>query len=336
MTVREMTIAETAELLREKDDILIVCHAHPDGDAVGCGVALERMLTSIGKTAYLICADVLPHHLRFLLGYRPSDRADTDAGALRPERLPASFSSSFTVTVDVASIELTEMAEQLNGKVDLKIDHHAIGGDFAPQSLIYRGASACGEIIYDLAVQLGALDIETASALYAAVSSDSGSFRFDSVTPDTIMRVYGMMRLGIDHSEIAEHLYNSRTQAEMAAQRVALNNLEYFADGRIAITHVSAADFERGEFTYADTDSLNSIPIMIDGVKLGIVVKEERTGHYRMSTRSGRGIAANKLCAQFGGGGHDRAAGAAIDAESYAALRDEVISAALELFDFGK
>ncbi|MFR3310505.1 MAG: DHH family phosphoesterase [Christensenellales bacterium] len=70
MTVREMTIAETAELLREKDDILIVCHAHPDGDAVGCGVALERMLTSIGKTAYLICADVLPHHLRFLLGYR--------------------------------------------------------------------------------------------------------------------------------------------------------------------------------------------------------------------------------------------------------------------------
>ena len=82
MTVREMTIAETAELLREKDDILIVCHAHPDGDAVGCGVALERMLTSIGKTAYLICADVLPHHLRFLLGYRPSDRVDTDAGAL--------------------------------------------------------------------------------------------------------------------------------------------------------------------------------------------------------------------------------------------------------------
>ena len=176
MTVREMTIAETAELLREKDDILIVCHAHPDGDAVGCGVALERMLTSIGKTAYLICADVL-------LGYRPTDRVDTDAGALRPERLPASFSSSFTVTVDVASIELTGMAEQLNGKVDLKIDHHAIGGDFAPQSLIYRGASACGEIIYDLAVQLGALDIETASALYAAVSSDSGSFRFDSVTP---------------------------------------------------------------------------------------------------------------------------------------------------------
>ena len=83
MTVREMTIAETAELLREKDDILIVCHAHPDGDAVGCGVALERMLTSLGKTAYLICADVLPHHLRFLLGYRPSDRVDTDAGALR-------------------------------------------------------------------------------------------------------------------------------------------------------------------------------------------------------------------------------------------------------------
>ena len=290
--MKNLTVSEAAAFLRAHDNFLILTHRRPDGDAVGCGVALERMLTSIGKTAYLICADVLPHHLRFLLGYRPSDRVDTDAGALRPERLPASFSSSFTVTVDVASIELTGMAEQLNGKVDLKIDHHAIGGDFAPQSLIYRGASACGEIIYEL----GALDIETASALYAAVSSDSGSFRFDSVTPDTIMRVYGMMRLGIDHSEIAEHLYNSRTQAEMAAQRVALNNLEYFADGRIAITHVSAADFERGEFTYADTDSLNSIPIMIDGVKLGIVVKEERAGHYRMSTRSGRGIAANKLC----------------------------------------
>lgn len=333
MTARELTVREAAELLKEQDNILVVCHAHPDGDAVGSGVALERMLTVLGKTAYLVCADTVPHQLRFLLGYRPCGR-DGDADALRPELLPEEFSPSFIVTVDVASIELTGMAERLEGKVDLKIDHHSMGGDFAPLSLMYRGSSACGEVIYDLAEQLGLLDIEAASALYAAVSSDSGSFRFDSVTPDTIMRVYGMMRLGIDHSYIAEQLYNSRTQAEMAAQRVALNNLEYFAGGRIAITHISFADFERGEFTYADTGSLNAMPIMIDGVELSLVAKEERAGHYRVSTRSRRGIAANKFCARFGGGGHDRAAGMSADAASYEVLRNTLIAAALEIFDF--
>ena len=153
MTARELTVREAAELLKAQDNILVVCHAHPDGDAVGSGVALERMLTVLGKTAYLVCADTVPHQLRFLLGYRPCGRAG-DADALRPELLPEEFSPSFIVTVDVASIELTGMAERLEGKVDLKIDHHSMGGDFAPLSLMYRGSSACGEVIYDLAEQL--------------------------------------------------------------------------------------------------------------------------------------------------------------------------------------
>ena len=331
MTARALTVAETAALLREKDDILIVCHARPDGDAVGCGVALERILTALGKSAYLVCNDTVPQSLCFLLGYRPCGRG-TGAESLRPQELPEGFVPRFTVTVDVASLGLTGMEDRLAGRVDLKIDHHSMGEDFAPLALIYPGASACGEIIYDIATELSMLECESAKAIYAAISSDSGSFRFDAVTPETILRVYGLMKLGIDHSDIAERLYNSRTREEMAAQRVALNNLEYYSGGRIAMTHILLSELESGGFSYSDTGSVNSLPITVEGVELGITVKQEEPGRFKLSVRSGRGIAANKLCALFGGGGHERAAGAAVEAECYEAVRDRVLEAASELF----
>lgn len=254
------------------------------------------------------------------------DKLGTDI--LRPENLPEDFVPELTVTVDVASAELLgDIGETLAGKIDLKLDHHPMGTDFAKYSLIYPGASACGELIFDLVSELGALSRPVARAVYAAISSDSGSFRFDSVTAQTHERAAKLLRMDISHGKITEALYNTKTLGELAAEALAIDNLRMYCGGKIALTVITLAEMERLGISKDDTGGINGMPMCIRGVVISLVLKQDQDSRcWKLSVRTGDGAAANEICAQFGGGGHVRAAGCRFKAASH----EEAVKAVLD------
>lgn len=239
------------------------------------------------------------------------------ADILKPERLPADFTPGLTVTVDAASEELLGgIGAALEGKIDLKLDHHPMGTDFARYSLIYPGASACGELIFDLVSELGAMSRQAACAIYAAISSDSGSFRFDSVTAKTHERAAALLRMGIPHGRITEALYNTKSLSELAAEALAIDNLRMYCGGRIALTCLTLGEMERRCFTGDDAGFINGLPMCIRGVVISLVLKQQDKDSWKLSVRTGEGFAANEICALLGGGGHVRAAGCRLMAET--------------------
>lgn len=315
--VKKISVREAADMLRGADNILIICHARPDGDTLGSAIALETMLRRMEKRAYAVCDDSISESLGFITGFRTALPEGTEwHNCMRPNKLPSDFTPGFIITADVASLELSgSYGESFAGRIDLKMDHHEMGESFAAHELIYPGCAACTEVIFDLGLELGTLDRQSARAIYTGMVTDSGSFKFSSVTAQTHERAAALLRLGINHDEISEMLYNSRTQAELAAMSVALNNIRFICNGAIAYTTLSRNEIEERGICKGDTEGINAIPIGVKGVKAGLVIKEDEShGFYKLSIRSGADVAANKICALLGGGGHARAAGAKFEA----------------------
>ena len=135
-------IGRAAELLRENDDILVLCHAHPDGDTLGCGYALMHMLQSLGKRCRLECADEIAPKYSFMT---------------KGLEIFGDFEPKFITAVDVADIKLLsdESAEKYSGRVDLCIDHHGSNSEYAKEFCVDSTAAACAEILCPLADELG-------------------------------------------------------------------------------------------------------------------------------------------------------------------------------------
>lgn len=308
--MNNITLKEAADMLRNHDNILILTHISPDGDTLGCAYALKHSLPQ--KKAAVVCDDKLPERLRFIC---------EDADSLSPDTLPEDFEPGLIISVDTATAVLAgaygkALAEK--GAIDIKIDHHPMSEEFARYNYIDTDASSCGEIILDLVGYLSPLNKAAAEALYAAISSDTGSFRYSNVTPETHRKAAVLLSEGIDNADISKRLFESKTQNEMRAMRVALESLKFYRGGSVASVCFTNEMKLRNTLSDEDIGDITSIPRQIKGVELGITIKqkEDNPREFRISMRSEKTIAANALCALFGGGGHLRAAGAMIEAES--------------------
>ena len=164
-------VKRCAELLREQDNILILTHAHPDGDTLGSGFALCRALMALGKNARVINTDEIPKKYDYL--YKDLSFAD--------------FKETYIVAVDVATENLLgAFADVYGGKINLCIDHHGTNTEYAENLLLIETASAC-EIIYQVILALGvSIDKKTADCLYTGISTDTGCFRYASTTADKV------------------------------------------------------------------------------------------------------------------------------------------------------
>lgn len=313
---KALTVNETAALLKDSDDILLVTHSRPDGDTLGSAIALETALRMLGKNTYTVCDDDIPERLSFILNYRTGNSENNNSNSLRPECLPENFLPKFIATVDVAAIDLIgAFGKKIENQINLKIDHHASGDSFAENELIFNKTSACGEIVFDLIKALGISGNNIAGALYTAISSDSGSFKYSSVTPQTHLRAAELLSYGIDHSKITDMLYNSKTKKELAASGLAIRNMRYYYGDILALTTVSLSEMEELGLDKNDIDGINNMPLSVKGIKIGIVVKQDiEPKTYKISVRTNEEYAANDICSFFGGGGHLRAAGARLHA----------------------
>ena len=326
---------KAAETLFSKDNIHIYIHAKPDGDTLGSGVALFLLLRTLGKKAIIVSNDVIPARLSFLSRLAGEQNFCYGAEELKTK----GFQNSFTVSVDVASDVLFKGAYgTCEESIQLAIDHHFINTLSCDELYVVADASSTGEIIYSFAKEaeerfgIEVFQKEITNAIYAAISSDTGCFKYGNTTENTHAVAAKLMRYGADAEEINRLLFDTKTKQQLEVERIALTNMEFYAAGKIALTHLTLKELDQIGATYDDAETVAQLPRQIEGVVIGIYMREKKPVEnqpetYKFSVRANNNTDMAALCALFGGGGHKKAAGCVI-AGKFEEARDRFLNEA--------
>mgnify|MGYP001123301476 FL=1 len=300
---------ECAKLLLQQNNILILTHAHPDGDTLGSGFALCRALMQIGKKARVINDDEIPKKYNYLF-----DDIDFE-----------DFEPSYIVAVDVATENLLgSLQDKYAGKIDLCVDHHLTNTEFAKKLLLRDYPAAC-EIIYMLINEMGVkIDKKIADCLYTGISTDTGCFRYASTTAQSYRIAAELIDLGADNGKINRAMFETKSKTYVALEKLALNNMKMFCNDRVAVITVTQDMYAKTGSNEQETEALAPLTRQIEGVEIGITIREKADKTCKASIRTYESVNAAALAKNFGGGGHAQAAACRFDCSVDEALEQIV------------
>lgn len=284
-------------LLKNYDDIYILTHQSPDGDTIGSGFALYYALTDLGKRAKVLCSD--DFHKRY--NYITENYIDLD------------FEPKYIIATDVADTKLLGSLKELYGnKVDLCIDHHISNMEYSKNLLVSPYSSANCEVVYKLFKQMGInITEQIAKCLYTGIATDTGCFKFSNCNFETHRIVSEIMELfpNINYAEINRILFDIKSVARIKAEREAMDNIQYFLDGKCAVICITNEMINRLNISVDDFEGITGISTSIEGVEVGVTMKEMEKNTFKVSLRSVNDVNVSKIGQKFGGGGHIKASG---------------------------
>lgn len=298
----EKNILTAAKALHRAKKALIVAHVNPDGDTLGCLLALGLGLMQKGKKVSLLCQDTMPTRFQYLPGSEL-------------------VKSQCLEKVDVAVAVDCGSPRQLGsiGKIFFKapctiqIDHHDFGDAFGKIQVLDPEASAVGEIVHDLLRALKS-DITPAIAtcLLTSIIVDTGAFRFSNVRAKTFEICARLIKTGVDVQHLIDESYwmKSRSMALLSART--LSQARFSEDGAVAWATANQRDIRRHGASLSDADSVADDLRSIEGVKIAVLFRETEHGNFRVSLRSKKNINVALVAKKFGGGGHHNSAGCSI------------------------
>jgi phosphoesterase RecJ-like protein len=292
-------LQKTAEWLKSHDNYLIVTHRRPDGDTVGCAGALCLGLRAMGKRAVVL------ENPQFTPLYTPYLYDTIGPVPAQPT----------IVSVDLATESLLPLVDlPLEGKVQLAIDHHESYEDFAPLALMDSHAAACGEIIYALLRQMRTpISLEMGTALYVAISTDTGCFKYSNTSANTLRTAADLKELGVDLYRINKILFATKTLGRLRLEARLTESLEFYANGLVGLCTLPKALMEELGITEDDADGVAGFARGVLGVQIGVMIREVEHGAGKVSLRTGDDYNASEICKRLGGGGHRAAAGATVE-----------------------
>ncbi len=293
-------IKAIAEWLKKNDDIAIVTHIMPDGDALGSSLALMHALNNLGKRAFVCNRDEVPGHLRMLPGWET---------VVTPDALP--YPPKAVISVDCADEGRMGTAGALmQGDIaKAVIDHHETNKTEITPALVDGEEAASGVLVMDVLKELGAeITADIALCLYTAISTDTGNFSFSNTTPEALNAVGECLKAGVDVSDMSYQLFRMKTQGRTKLLGRALNGIEYLLDGQIALIRLKRSDFAECGAMDSDTEGIVNFGIDTAGAEVAILAVE-RVGSTKFSLRTRERVNAAQVAAKLGGGGHARAAG---------------------------
>lgn len=297
--MKTLTKNETARFLENHDHYAILSHRRPDGDTLGSTAALCRILRNMGKTAHIVKNEEITQRYLWL-----------HEGLTKPEAEEADI----IITVDVASAQMLPKAyEKYLGNIALRIDHHGSATSFTECELVEPQAGACGEIIYDLMLQLQQnLDKDTADALYVAISTDTGCFRFSNTTEHTFLVAAACKSAGAEVYRINQEIFETVSLTKLKMQSWIVENMKVFGEGKLALVAIPKSVEDALAITEDDMENISSFPRNIAGIGMAATLRETKDGGVKMSVRATPEYDAAAVTEKFGGGGHRGAAGASV------------------------
>ena len=314
-------LSDAVAFLTKYDSFLLMAHVAPDGDTLGSCLALQKLLQQLGKQAWVVCDDPLPHLYAFLPG------AD---GLLAPD---AAVDAQAFVAVDCADVGRTgSQWDRVGTKPSLCIDHHITNPAFATVNHI-EDCAATGELITLLYDAFGQpINPEVGACLYTAIATDTGNFAYSSVTPRTFALMGKVMESGFDLPECNRLIYRNQRLQKLRMTARTVENAKLYRDGQVIVATLSKAETEAVDGLKADAEGIIDSLRDVETVIVACFLREEGENEVKMSLRSKAKVDCAALAKAYGGGGHLRAAGATLHM-SLAEAEAEVTKALLAAFD---
>ena len=306
------------DLINQHSSFAISAHVNPDGDSIGSQLAVYSFLTDLNKHVRIFNTDSIPSNYRFLPLSDKIEQPDTLDG----------YSPEVLIVLDAST--LVRIGGHLSKalvpeQVTINIDHHASADHFGDYNLVETSASSTCEIIYKL-IQLSSAKVsyKQATALYTGIMFDTGCFRYSNSTPQVHRIAANLIDQGIEVDKIYRNVYETNPVQRLRLLTKALETVELTPDGKIVSLMVDQKMLNYTDTTLEDVDGIINQIRSIDTVEVAIMAASNTPGQSKISMRSKDYVDVGKVCAEFGGGGHARAAGCLIDKSCKGALETVV------------
>lgn len=303
------------DVINNSDSILLLTHEKPDGDAIGSVMAMYNVLKDMNKTVDVVIPEVPP-----VFNFLDSINKVVDKSNKKYD---------LVITCDCST---KERLGQLNNEFDnckhsIVIDHHVSNTNYGEINYVDGSISSCCQIIYYLLKEWNInYTLEIGEALTTGMLTDTNGFANCNVDKNTFFMAAELLDTGIDFHNIYYTVLSKCNKAQHLLRKIVIDRLEFYADGKIAFSYITKEDLENVGALPGDHEGLVDIGRNIEGVEVSIFIRED--DGYRVSFRSNGKVLVNSIASKFGGGGHDMAAGATIDAsfeETKKMLLDETI-----------
>jgi len=297
-------------LIQDHSRFVLTTHVNPDGDGLGAEVALALFLQSQGKQVTILNYDLTPDNYHFLEQIHPILTFDAALHAVTIEQ------AEVLVVLDTNHLDrLVALKPYVASSKAFKvcIDHHLEPGKFADLYMLDESSTATGEILYHLINHLtdGVIDNDIATALYTAIMTDTGSFRYPKTDAETHKIIAHLIQLGADPVSVYEQVYECGSLNRLQLLGTALANIRLTHQGRVAYIVLTRDMFANTHTSDVDTDAFVPYALTISGVQVGLMFSD-LNDTVKINFRSKGNICINGLAKEFGGNGHKNAAGARI------------------------
>jgi phosphoesterase RecJ-like protein len=325
------TITLVHSLLQPGKKCVLTTHVNPDGDGLGSEIAMAHFLRKCGMDALILNHSVTPENYLWL------DQQKEILHFIPEEHQQKILHADLIFILDTNQPDRLRDLEPFiiqSKAAKIVIDHHLEPHPFGDHYIIDDQATSTGEIVYRIIHSINPkfFDKEIAQALYTAIMTDTGSFRFPRTDPEVHRMAAHLLEFGIIPIEIYSNVYESWSQGRMRLLGEVLDSMKTAHDGRLAYVVCTQEMFRQTGTNETETDNFTTYPMSVHGVTVGILFNELRNG-VKISFRSKGDIPINQLAKEFGGNGHLNAAGARIFDASLAEIVPQVVEKAKKYLD---
>lgn len=298
---------EAIEKIKTASSVAVFPHMNEDPDALCSCFAFAEVLRQMGKNAVCYTNEPVEKHLDFIGGsYEVYDKDKSYSGY------------DLALCLDCGDIERLGDREKLFHEIgnSVSIDHHCTNTNFADVNFVDGDASATAEMLFDVFNEMRvALNNKIARFLYIAMCSDTGCFKYSNVSPKTMRTAAALLEFEFDHAEIARLLFDTYALNVMKLKSELMQNVHSYADGKINVVTVDSSIYEKYGVEAKEAPNIVDIPRCVAGTEIAVCIKRQNGG-IRVSLRSNGDADVAAVAVAFGGGGHAKAAGCSVEAET--------------------
>jgi phosphoesterase RecJ-like protein len=300
-----MSIRTVKQAIKKFNEFLITSHINPEGDAIGSQIAIARLLRKLGKKSVMLDDSPVPNVLRFMKGSEDISK-----------EMPRDFNFQAIIILDSPDLARIGRVKEFIKKdsVIINIDHHISNVNFGKFNWVEPDFSSAGEMVYDLFKAFKAkIDLDDAIALYAAIMTDTGSFKYSNTVSKTHRIAAELVDIGVKPYEMHTKIYETSSIQDTNLLGEVLQTMKLTEDGKIAWLWVTKEMLKKTKASLEGTEGIINFARSIDGVEIAILFRETGTDErVKVSFRSKGNVDVNKLAGSFGGGGHPTASGCTV------------------------
>ena len=301
------TLSEIAEQLNKANSVAIFCHARPDGDALGAGLALAVAFRNAGKSAVMCCEDPPPEKFSFLPAVKTVKNA-----------LPQNKNYDAFICVDcadVARMGIFTDAFVKFPKTTINIDHHISNKGYAKYNFVFECPASC-ELLTDILLATDyEITSEIADLLMLGLITDSGNFTHTDVSEKTYKTAAELRKRGADNNLINYNMYSRQSKKRAILYGRVMNRIRFALDDKLTFIVTSLEDLKVTGADKSVTEGFVDFPLSIDGVEVSVSMMEVKNRQYKISLRSKGTVNVNAVASSFGGGGHILTSGCMLTGE---------------------